>query len=618
MSPSHSRKLQPWKPTNRVAMASVLSRRFVLYSIMLAAVTAALYLPVCRHPFLNWDDDDYVTDNIHVKAGLSSDTIAWAFTTYDAANWHPVTWLSHALDYQFFELDPAGHHATNLLLHVINAVLLFWVLWRATGCFGRSFAVAALFALHPVNVESVAWVAQRKNTLSLLFFLLALGAYRWYAEHPRVGRYLTVAALFVLGLMSKPQVITLPFVLLLWDYWPLQRLRVSPPSSKTRAGSNTSYQRSTLRQLIVEKLPLLALSVVSAAITVRAQHLGGGINPDVPLGSRLGNALVSYVRYIRDAFWPLGLAPMYPFPRERAGLWVLAAVLLLATTMAVILARRWRYLPVGWFWFLGTLVPMIGLVQVGRQAMADRYAYLPFIGLFLMLVWGVADLGEWYKIGRVWQMTIAGAAVLLLAIGTHRQLGYWSDNVTLWAHTTQVTGGNYLAEDALGRALEASGRPDDAAAHYRTAIAIDPSSVFPYVHVGIYLHQRGELQEALANYQRVIALTQDDVTHFGEVRHRIFANMASAYSALGDYQRARQSLEAALALNPDSAEEWTNLGLLAQKTGDNAQAIHAYSQAVEIRPTARRYQLLARCLLQAGRTQEAEAAFQQSMALPAD
>ncbi len=352
--------------------------------------TVVLYYPAIQHPFVNYDDDGYVTNNLHVQAGLAWDTVAWAFTTYDQANWHPVTWLSHALDCQLFQLDPAGHHGTNILLHVLNALLLFWVLAQATGFTGRSFMVAALFALHPINVESVVWVAERKNLLSMLFFLLALGAYRWYAREPRPGRYAVIAVLFALGLMAKPQVITLPFILLLWDYWPLQRMLVEGQPAAIGTGAAVPPRRFS--SLLLEKLPLVALSAISAVITVMAQRRGG-INPELSLSARLANAIVCYARYVGKAVWPTHLAPMYPHPGSSLANWeVFSALLfLMVVTALVIAARRRRYLPVGWLWFLGTLIPMIGLVQVGRQAMADRYAYVPFLGLFIMMCWGVAD-----------------------------------------------------------------------------------------------------------------------------------------------------------------------------------------------------------------------------------
>jgi tetratricopeptide (TPR) repeat protein len=592
-------------------------RLTLLLSFLLVAATLALYSPVNHHRFANYDDDEYVTDNAHVKAGLSGDTVAWAFTTYDAANWHPLTWLSHTLDYQLFQLDPGGHHDANLLLHGLNVALLFWVLWQATGYAGRSLIVAALFALHPINVESVVWVAERKNLLSLLFFLLALGAYRRYVRQPRVGRYAAVTLFYVLGLMSKPQVITLPFVLLLWDYWPLRRMAVREGKSTDATEPAAIFPQRIFAWLVKEKIPLFVLSAGSAVITMRAQRLGGGINPDSALLTRLANAIVSYARYLGEAFWPTRLAPIYPYPVGPFKAWEVAAaaLLLAAITALAIVGRRHRYLLVGWFWFLGTLVPMIGLVQVGRQAMADRYAYLPFVGLFIVICWGVSDWAMQRHVPIAWQAGVSVGILLVLAALTHRQIDFWNDNVRLWTRTLQVTNGNYLAEDNLGRALQAEGKPRDAMPHFERAAEIEPSYVFAYIHMGIYQHQQGDLQGALRQYQKVISLTANDIAHYGEIRYEIFVNMASAYAGVSDFVRARECLESAVSLDPDSAEVWTNLGTMAQKTGEVERAIQAYSKAVILQPTERGYRLLAQALQQAGRQEEAQVAAQQGMAL---
>jgi len=588
-------------------------RRVLLFSILLAVATVALYLPVHHHPFLNYDDDDYVTDNLRVRAGLQADTITWALTAYDAANWHPLTWLSHALDCQFFALDPAGHHDTNVLLHVVNVLLLFWVLARATGWLNRSAFVAGLFALHPINIESVAWIAERKNLLSTTFFLLALEAWRWYASKPQLRRYAVVAALYALGLMAKPQIITFPFVLLLWDYWPLERVAFSAAAAGSNQGEGSGpYSQKPPLWLLGEKLPLLLLSAASAVVTMRAQQTA--INPANPMAARLANALVAYVRYLGQAIWPAHLAILYPFRGSELGGWtvVTCALLLIAITVGVVAYRRFRWLPVGWFWFVGTLVPMIGVVQVGRQAMADRYAYLSFIGLFILIVWSVAQLVKRLRAPVSVQAAASAIVFLALAVATHRQLALWSDNVRLWTHATDVTESNFIAEDYLGQALSAAGRSQEAMPHFARAAQIDPAFPYPYIHMGIYLHQQNDLQGALRNYQKVIALTNDDESHYGEVRHRIFVNMASAYAELGDLAKARDCFEAAVRLNPDNADEWTNLGTVAQQLGDLDTALRAYSQAVQLKPSSQGYLLLKDALRKAGREQEARAAAQKA------
>jgi hypothetical protein len=540
--------------------------RTALIAIALVIVTIAIYSPVNRYDFADVDDAAYLTNNLQIKYGLDWDGVKWAFTTFYVANWHPVTWLSHALDCELFRLNPGRHHNMNVLLHALDAVLLFWVLLRATGYVGRSAMVAALFAVHPINVESVVWIAERKNVLSMFFFLLTLAAYRWYAVRPRAGRYLVVALLFALGLMSKPQVITLPFVLLLWDYWPLQRMSAGTlmPScgSVTKA---TEIPSRTLSWLIVEKLPLLLLSAASADITMKAQQAGGAINPlnSYSLSIRLENAIVSYVRYIGKAIWPAHLSAFYPYPAgSLAAGWVLASALfLLGVTALVIASRRRRYLLVGWFWFLGTLVPMIGLVQVGDQGMADRYAYLPFLGLFIMICWGVADLfsppanaaesqkwgsaAEAKNVSRV-GLTVASIAVLVaLAVVSRRQVGYWQDDVTLWSHAVQVTTGNHVAETYLGQALVRRENPGAAIPHFQTAIVMYPAGPEAYLFLAYAEQQRGNLREAIAQYQKVLDVTQTYGRAAARVRLPALQNMGYAYRAIGEYARGEQCLEAA-------------------------------------------------------------------------
>jgi tetratricopeptide (TPR) repeat protein len=470
----------------------------------------------------------------------------------------------------------------------------------------------------------------------MLFFLLALGAYRWYARQPRPGRYSVVALLFALGLMAKPQVITLPFVLLLWDYWPLRRMLAD--GEPAAAGTETTFPPRSFRNLLLEKLPLVALSVISAVVTMKAQRVGGGINPELSLSARLANAAVCYARYLGKAFWPTRLAPMYPHPGNSLAKWeALAALLfLLVVTALAIAARRHRYLPVGWLWFLGTLIPMIGLVQVGRQAMADRYAYLPFIGLFIMICWGVADCvgtsSRWLASRRV-EATAVGAApvpshrpigAILLAtvcVGVlvalvpvaHRQIDYWGDNVTLWSHTLQVTTHNYEAEEDLGEALLAKGEQADALIHFYRATEIDPLRTLPHMYIAAYDQKQGKLQEAIEQYRKALSVSQNKNTNA-----RAFANMGHAYLDLGDMAQARENLQKAVRLDPHKMEIWIDLGLAKQKSGDLAGAIQAYSEGVKVKPTDVGYLLLARALEQSGRQDEAATATQRAKVLSAN
>ena len=523
-------------------------KRVLWLALLLAIATVFVYYPIHNCPFLNYDDNVYVTENLYVKSGLQLDTVRWAFTTYDASNWHPITWLSHAFDYQLFQLNPSGHHETNLLLHLGNVLLLLWLLWQATGCAGRSLMVAALFALHPINVESVAWVSERKNLLSMLFFLLALGAYRWYVREPRFDRYAAVAILSALGLMAKPQVITLPFVLLLWDYWPLRRMFTGPAEVSTPA--QVAIPPRSFLWLLKEKIPLFGLSAASAFITIRAQRAGRAVAPlmRLPLSVRLSNAIVSYVRYIGKAFYPTHLSPMYPHPWHSLMRWQVFAALLLLVSVTGLVAANWQrrpYLPVGWFWFLGTLVPMIGLVQVGNQGSADRYAYLPFVGLFIMICWGVAELAEQWHIPVAWEAGLSVVALLVLAAITQKQISYWSSNLSLWSHAVQVTSNNWVAEDNLGGALLDQGRMEDAMPHFFRAVAIFHGDSISNLNIGAYEQQHGNLLGALERYKKVVGLTRDPV-----IKAKAYWNMGSVYRDLGDPVLSRKCFQAAESLSP--------------------------------------------------------------------
>lgn len=608
MSPASSK---PELQSRRVEdLFSSPEKRNLILCLLLVLLTLAVYNPVSHHPFVNYDDNLYITQNSHVRAGLSWSSVVWAFTTFDQANWHPLTWISHELDYQLFKLNPAGHHYSNVLLHCANAVLLFLVLRWATGFTWRSLMVAALFALHPVNVESVAWVAERKTLLSMFFFLFALAAYGRYARKPGAGRYLVVAAMFALGLMAKPMVITLPCVLLLWDYWPLGRMA----GPEQRGGE---VKKRSLGWLLREKLPLFALSAASAVVTLRAQAQGGAVRSvrEFSFSGRIANAVVAYGRYILHTFWPAGLAPMYPQPVHALPAWqiALAALFLAATTVAVIAAPRHGYLAVGWFWFLGTLVPMIGLVQVGEQAMADRYAYLPCLGLFLMAGWGAAETVQEQGINRRWLAAAAAVAVLSLAALTSRQISYWGNNVTLWRHTLEVTSDNFVAEDNLGGALLEEGRSEEAIAHFRRAMAINPNDPMSRLNVAAYEQQRGALQQAVADDQAMLGMTSDR-----GLRVTAYSNLGSAYRELHEYARSEESYQDALNLAPRTAQAWVGLGLAEQRRGDLLQAVADYRRAVSFAPTAVEYVLLEQAMEKAGHPVRAKAAEERAQSLSAD
>jgi len=594
--------------------ARVLSRPFqsperqtLLSCLLLTVFVLASYNAVIHNGFLNYDDDRYITDNPHVRSGLTWATARWAFTTYDEANWAPLSWLSHALDCQLFGLNPAGHHYSSVLLHAANSVLLFLLLQGATGFRWRSLMVAALFALHPMNVESVAWAAERKNVLSMLFFLLALHAYVWYTRKPAVLRYGVVVLMFALGLLSKSQIITFPFLLLLWDYWPLGRV-FAPSASETRPQVE---RPPTLWRgwLLLEKLPLLLLGTASAALTMAAEKAGGAVQSfsRYSLRLRLETAVISYVRYVQKAFWPSKLVALYPHPVRLYPVWqVSAAVLVLLFVTALVCHKRVRdkrYLAVGWLWFLGSMVPMLGLVQVGPQAMADRFAYLPFIGLFLMLTWLAADWAKARQIPGEWLAIPAVCYVLVLGTLTYRQVGYWHDIPSFWQRTVALTRDNYTAENNLGQFLFEEGRINEAAVHFRAAVAICPDNLRANLNLAASDDSLGNLAAAIDRYQMVISRTSDL-----DLQASAYSSLGFDYRQMGQTAKAKQCFEKAVQLAPYRSRAIAGLGLVAQDNGDLEEAIRQYSHAAAVHPTDVTYLLLARALEQAGRMDEAKAA----------
>jgi protein O-mannosyl-transferase len=487
--------------------------RVVIFCLLLVTATLAFYNPIAQNHFIDFDDSNYILKNANIQNGLTWDTVKWSFTTFREGNWHPLTWLSHTLDYQFFKLNPTGHHYTNLLLHAMNAVLLFLLLRRATGLTLPSLMVAALFALHPINVESVAWAAERKNVLSTLFFLLALLAYDRYARSGRRAFYLWVNIFLALGLMAKPQIVTLPFVLLLWDYWPLQRITGDQPTEAVAPGP----AQHSFSWLVLEKLPLFVLAAADSIVTVIAQRAGNTIRTvsEVSMSARLQNIVVSYLRYIGKLFWPSRLAPMYPRSPGSLPDWqVLGAMASLLLVSALVL--RWRnrpYLLFGWFWFLGTLVPTIGIITVGEQSMADRYAYVPFIGLFVAIVWSVndwisnvpsLDITANNQVRAAWGAGAALVAISILGGLTYRQLAHWHDEETIWRYTLSVTEQNYMAHNNLALTLASQGRSDEAIAEFRAATALHKYPPAQVLALALYELRVGHPQEAIEECDSVL------------------------------------------------------------------------------------------------------------------
>jgi protein O-mannosyl-transferase len=565
--------------------------------LVLVLLTLLFYNSAGRNGFLTLDDSYYITHNVHVRAGLTWETFRWAFTSFDAANWHPLTWLSHALDYRLFGMNPAGQHYETVVLHAVNGILLFLLLAGATGALWPSFMVAALFALHPVNVESVAWLSERKNVLSMLFFLLSLHAYDWYVRRESVKRYAVVAVLFALGLMAKPEIITLPFVLLLWDYWPLRRMASSPENPSTAAPRSFSF-------LVLEKLPLLPLSAGSAVVTYFAQKAGEAIRP-APAWERFGNVPVAYVRYLAHAFWPVRLAALYPHPGRFLPVWqiVASSIVVLLITAAVLHFRRQRYLAVGWFWLLGTLVPVSGLLQFGLQGMADRYAYLSYIGLFIAVVWGVAELAAKRKIPAAWLAIPSVVILLTLGMLTRHQITYWHDSETLWRHTLAFTERNFMAHDGLGRALADEGRMQEAAVEFDAAYQLHGYTSSGLIEIGVYEQTHGYPKDALNEYSRAVEEATDSPS-----RAVALTMLGSAYTQVGDFARAQSTYRNALQENPQNSIALVSSGLLAERDGDYQAAVDQISRAMKFAPTDAGYLLLEQALRKAGRINEADEA----------
>ncbi len=509
-----------WRPRGRW-------ENFILGLALVLAVFA-VYYPVHHYPFVDIDDSAYVYENAQVIGPLNWATIQWAFSHFYVDNYVPLDFLSHSLDVQAFQLNAGRHHDVNVILHAVNAILLFWVLQRATGFTGRSLMVAALFALHPINVENVAWIAERKTMLSTLFFLLALGAYRWYACNPKLRRMAVVALLFVLGLLAKPQVIALPFVLLLWDYWPLRR--IFPRSATSGVASDVGHlPPQKFSALLDEKILLFAIALADAVMTMHSEN--GMQFLKYPFYIRLGNAILSYGRYIGKAFWPSHLALMYLHPGYSLP-WLqvsMTFVFLCGVSAWVIVNRKYGYLVVGWLWFLGTMIPTIGLVQIDMHALADRYAYIAFVGLFIMVCWGVAEWSEMRSLPRA-VLPVASLAVLLaLSATARRQVGFWSDSVALWTHTLDVTHRNWVADVRLGNHYFAQENYEQAIFHYSRAAEDKPNEVFINESIGMVEHKRGNPRRAITYYEKALAVSRDD-----RVNAQLLANMGHAYSDLGD------------------------------------------------------------------------------------
>jgi Flp pilus assembly protein TadD len=551
-----------------------------LVAVVLAILVLSVYWQVEGHGFIGFDDNEYILDNPIVLRGLTLEGALSAFTTFHAANWHPLTWLSHMLDVELFGPSAGWHHRMNVLYHLLNTELLFLVLWRMTGGLWQSAFVAALFGVHPLHVESVAWVAERKDVLSTLFWMLTMGAYLRYARRPGIGRYLLVIAVFALGLMCKPMMVTLPFVLLLLDWWPLGRMT---PADSSVSPSWRRYVPVFFR-LVWEKVPLLGMSAISCAITYLAQAKGGAISQfeHLPFGSRISNALVSYVIYLGKMVWPASLAVFYPHPefiRLGVPIWQVTGAILLLCGLSIIALReghRRPYLAVGWLWYLGTLVPMIGLVQVGMQAYADRYTYVPLIGVFIALAWGIPELLAGWRFRRLALGVSGGALVIALSVAGWSQVGYWRDGVTLFSRALAVTDRNWVAMNSLGVAYVKLGQYQQAIVNFREALRIMPSYAEAWGNLGVAYANLGQHQEAIGYSRKALQIKPDHAATWN--------NLGMSYGILGQYQEAIGAFQEALRIKPDYLDAWRNLGVAYERIGQYQQAMVYYREALRIMP----------------------------------
>jgi tetratricopeptide (TPR) repeat protein len=613
-----------------------------LLAALLALATVALYWPATHHDFINFDDPDYVTANVHVQNGLTPGNIQWAFSHLVSSNWHPVTMLSHMLDCQLFGLKPGAHHLVSVLFHAANTALLFALLRSLTGAVWRSALVAALFALHPLHVESVAWISERKDVLSTFFGLLCLMAYVCYVEKSTAhspqskGFYVLALLFFALGLMSKAMLVTWPFVLLLLDWWPLQRFKVQGSGFRVRS-------------LVVEKIPFFALAAAASVVTYVAQKQGGAVVMvgNLPLGARMGNALVSYCRYLEKLFWPTDLAVFYPHPIHWPVAKVVTAGVFLAGISALVFMRRQRqpFMLMGWLWFVGTLMPVIGLVQAGEQAMADRYTYIPSVGILILTIWGAHELARGWRHHAMVLAPTGTAAVVLCVVLTRRQLGYWQDSETLFRHALDVTRNNYIALDNFGNALFDKGRideairqfqealrlkPDDANAHYnlgaalgamgqydeaipqfQTAIRLKPNDAWDYFDLGVALDKEGRTDEAIRQFQTALRLKPDDP--------KARFNLANALAKKGQTDEAISQYREAVRLKPDYAIAHYNLGNVLDNKGRTDEAIREFQEAVRLKPNdADTHNALGAAFDEKGRVDEAIRQFQEAIRLKPD
>jgi Flp pilus assembly protein TadD len=594
-------------------------RLSLVICLFLATATIVTFWQVRDHGFVDYDDFQYVVENPHVQSGLTWEGVIWAFTTTYMSNWHPLTWLSHMTDCQIYGMNAGGHHFTNLLFHVANTLFLFIALKRMTKALWRSAFVAAVFALHPLHVESVAWVAERKDILSTLFWMLTMLTYVLYVECPGYVRYSLVLLSFTLGLMAKPMLVTLPFVLLLLDYWPLQRVRMKGSKEGDKPQSytpnNNPDQKRILFRLIGEKAPFFLLAAASSVVTFLAQQSGGSVRSlDVlPIQIRVANAVISYIAYIGKMIWPSKLAVFYPHTGMPPTWQIAVATLLLACISVLVtwIARRSPYALVGWLWYLGTLVPVIGLVQVASLSMADRYTYVPLIGLFIIIGWSFHEVVARRPYRRVVSGTSIGALLVALIICSRMQVRHWRNSVSLFQHTVDVTTDNYYPQYILGKALARQGKLDEAISNYAKALQMAPSYAEVYFSLGVALAEQGKLEEAISNYAKALHIKPNYAESLN--------SLGFALARQGRFQEAISRYSEALRIRPDYASAHNNLGIALAEQGRLEEAISNYSNAIRTRPTfAEAHNNLGVALARQGNLDEAIGHFSKAVRIQSD
>jgi len=548
-------------------------KNIFLIVLFLIITSCAAFCRITGNDFINFDDDDYITENNHIQSGINAASIKWSFTSVAESNWHPLTWISHALDWSLFGANASGHHFVSLLLHIGAVIFLFLFLNKITNNIWPAAFAAAFFALHPLRVESVAWVSERKDVLSMFFGMACLYAYALYAENSKLSKYFLCLILFALALMSKPMLVSLPFVLMLLDYWPLGRCQ------KALSVSMGSRYQLTFR-LLWEKVPFVLFAIVFSVLTLWAQDTGHSVTSVEVLRfpERFGNAIVSYAAYLGKIFWPTNLAVFYPYEFSLP-LWkiLISALILTGITVAVLYyIRKLPFLFMGWFWYLGTLMPVIGLVQVGKQSMADRYTYLPSIGIAVMLAWGIPLLFQREEIRKKILFSTAIAVLCMLGFLTWMQCGYWKNSASLFSHTLRVTKDNYLAHNNFGVALSSEGFIEGAIDNYNEAIRIKPDYTEAYYNRGIAYNNLGHYQRAIGDYDKSIRIRPD----YAEA----YYNRGIAYANLGYHQHAIGDYNKAIRIKPDYTEAYNNRGNAYAKLGYYQRAIEDYNDAIRIKP----------------------------------